>query len=166
MTRPLVYAHRKRAKNIPRRMDGTFNPSQVGKFKAQGRWMLVDEAEHWFPSKAEADRCEQLLELREKGRITDLELQPRFPLTVKGALICTYVADFRYKKIIEGRMPIVITEEVKGVRTKEYIIKRKLMTALFPEIKISELKVPKRGGVARMRYLTGDEVYAIPPTER
>ena len=164
MTRRILALHKLKH---PRRIDGTFKVSQRGKYKAQGRWMLVDEAEHWFPSKAEADRCEQLLELRNRGRITDLELQPRFPMDVKGVRVCTYVADFRYKKIIEGRMGgTVIIEEVKGMLTKEYIIKRKLMAALYPDVRISELKVPKRGGVERMRWLTADEIYTIPPTER
>ncbi len=164
MTRKLPVRHiitstRTKRRVHPRRKDGTFKPSQRGKYKAAGRWL----DDHFFPSKAEADRYEQLKELVRMGRIVELELQPRFPLRVANQLVCTYVADFRYKKIVENRIGwISIVEEVKGMRTREYIIKQKLLHALLPDIRISELKVPRRGGVERMRYLTADEVYAIP----
>ncbi len=50
----------------------------------------------------------------------------RFPLRVNSELICTYVADFCYTE--NGKY---IVEDVKGTRTREYVIKAKLMKALF-----------------------------------
>ena len=41
--------------------------------------------------------------------------------------------------------------------TKDYAIKRKLMQVLYPAIEVVELKVPKKGGVSRYRYLTADQ---------
>lgn len=61
------------------------------------------------------------------GDITDLVVQPRFPLTVNGSLICTYIADFQYKNK-DGK---VIVEDSKGMVTPIYRIKKKLMHAIF-----------------------------------
>lgn len=79
-----------------------------------------------FHSKKEAARYRTLLLLEKAGTIRDIELQPRFRLVVNGELICTYVADFRYRS--GGQ---VIVEDVKGFRTREYVLKRKLMKALL-----------------------------------
>lgn len=48
---------------------------------------------------------------------------------------CSYVADFRYQDARTGELVI---EDTKGVRTKDYIIKRKLMLKEYG-IKISEI---------------------------
>ena len=88
-----------------------------------------------FDSRKEARRYRELLLLQQAGEIRDLECQVRFPLvpatkykdpatgrwkTERGV---TYVADFVYTDKYGGR----VVEDVKGVRTKEYIIKRKLL---------------------------------------
>ncbi len=78
-----------------------------------------------FASKAEAHRYRQLKLLLSAGRITDLEMQKRYPIKVNGQAICTYVADFDY---VEGGKKV--TEDVKGMRTSVYKIKRKLMMAV------------------------------------
>lgn len=83
-----------------------------------------------FDSKKEAQRYAELLFLQRKGEITDLELQRKFELipSLKDALgktverPVTYIADFVY--IQDGKMTV---EDVKGYRTPEYVIKRKLM---------------------------------------
>jgi hypothetical protein len=80
-----------------------------------------------FASKAEAQRFIELSLLQRVGQIADLECQPRFPLVVNGVKVCTYVADFRYSEVATGR---VIIEDVKGVRTREFVIKKKLMAAV------------------------------------
>jgi hypothetical protein len=79
-----------------------------------------------FASKREARRYAQLKLLLASGDIAELELQPRYPLRVGGMLICTYVADFRY---LEGGE--IVTEDVKGVMTPAYRIKKKLMRAIY-----------------------------------
>ena len=93
-----------------------------------------------FDSKKEARRYLQLLDMERNNEITDLERQVKYilipaqrePDTVgkrggikKGKLIereCAYVADFVYNQ--NGRR---VVEDTKGVRTKDYIIKRKLL---------------------------------------
>ena len=82
-----------------------------------------------FDSKREANRYQELLLLERAGQITDLKRQVKFELIpsqkVDGKVVeraCTYVADFAYK--LQGQC---IVEDTKGFKTKDYIIKRKLM---------------------------------------
>jgi hypothetical protein len=67
--------------------------------------------------------------LERAGAIADLQRQVKFELIpsqrVDGKVAerpCTYVADFVYQ---EGGKTVV--EDTKGFKTKDYIIKRKLM---------------------------------------
>ena len=48
---------------------------------------------------------------------------------------CAYIADFKYQDAHTGEL---VVEDTKGVRTKDYIIKRKLMLSVYG-IKISEI---------------------------
>lgn len=85
-----------------------------------------------FQSKREAMRAQELSLMAERGAITDLRYQPRYNLTVNGVKICTYVADFEYEENGER-----IVEDVKGVRTQVYQLKRRLMEACLG-VKIRE----------------------------
>lgn len=82
---------------------------------------------HVFHSQKEARRYTELRGLEAGGVIRDLELQPRFRLEVNGEKICTYVADFAYFDI-ERNAEIV--EDVKGVRTETYKLKKRMMLAI------------------------------------
>lgn len=88
-----------------------------------------------FASRAEARRYGELILLQRIGDITDLEVQPRYPLVVNGHKIATYVADFRYLKAGQ-----TVVEDVKSpaTRTAVYKLKAKLMLALHGVI-ISEI---------------------------
>ncbi|MFA7282159.1 MAG: DUF1064 domain-containing protein [Sterolibacterium sp.] len=81
-----------------------------------------------FASKREAARYGQLKLLEREGEIRNLKLQPRYPLCVGGLLVCTYVADFEYSWAV---LPDTVTEDVKGGKTREFIIKAKLFHALY-----------------------------------
>lgn len=89
-----------------------------------------------FDSKREAARYSELKLLEKAGEITDLELQKRFELVPKqqGERSVVYVADFVYR---DSRSGALVVEDTKGCRTKEYIIKRKLMLYRYG-IKITE----------------------------
>ena len=83
-----------------------------------------------FDSRKEADRWTELKFLERAGEITELQRQPSFVLVPKqvrdGKLVerqLVYKGDFAYT----DRDGNTVVEDVKGVRTKEYIIKRKLM---------------------------------------
>ena len=86
---------------------------------------------HAFASQKERDRYIELKLMQRQGMISDLTLQPRFPLTVAGFKVCTYVADFQYRDLGLDEM---IVEDVKGYKTDVYTIKAKLFRALhgFP----------------------------------
>lgn len=96
-----------------------------------------------YDSKKEANRHAELLLLEKGGAITELRRQVSFLLLpahyehyerygkngkrLKDGRRCveravSYVADFTYMQ--DGKL---VVEDVKGVRTPEYILKRKLM---------------------------------------
>jgi hypothetical protein len=79
-----------------------------------------------FDSKAEARRYQELVLLQRNGDISELEIHPKYKIVVNKRNICTYIADFRYKE--SGKL---ITEDVKGVKTSVYQLKKKLMYACY-----------------------------------
>lgn len=78
-----------------------------------------------FDSQKEAYRFRDLRLMEKAGEITELERQVRFPLRVSGEEICCYIADATYRK--DGKL---VVEDSKGVKTRDYIIKKKLMRAI------------------------------------
>lgn len=87
-----------------------------------------------FHSKREAARYAELRLLEKAGEIKELELQPKFPLYVcrrqNGELIqfAIYQADFRYR---EGKDGVLIVEDVKGVRTQAFSLKKRAFEAQY-----------------------------------
>jgi len=78
-----------------------------------------------FDSQREAKRYGELKLLERAGEISGLQLQPRFPIVINGVKVCTYVADFQY------RTPSgPVTEDVKGMKTPIYNLKKKLVKAV------------------------------------
>ena len=89
-----------------------------------------------FDSKAESVRyCELRMRLKD-GEISDLKLQPKFELVPKSTAEkpVVYIADFTYT---ENEQHIV--EDVKGMKTRDYIIKRKLFKQKYPDIVFREV---------------------------
>lgn len=80
-----------------------------------------------FASKAEARRYASLNQLQTIGEITNLRCQVPFALVVNGVKICDYVADFTYL----DKAGAMVVEDVKGVATPAYKLKKKLMAALY-----------------------------------
>lgn len=88
-----------------------------------------------FDSKREATRYAELKRLQQAGEITALVLQPSFELIPKqrrsdgkAEIRCVYKADFAYTETKAGERVI---EDVKGVKTRDYVIKRKLMLQVY-----------------------------------
>lgn len=106
-----------------------------------------------FDSVKEANRYMELQEMLRSGTIKDLRRQVKYllipvqraPSTVGkrggvkvGAVIereCSYIADFVYTVTDTNQ---VIVEDTKGMRTKDYVIKRKLMLFVYG-IKVKEI---------------------------
>lgn len=83
-----------------------------------------------YRSKREAARHQELLLLQRAGKITGLAREVPFALVPSqrrsdgvAERPCSYICDFLYTTD-DGR---IVVEDAKGVRTKDYIIKRKLM---------------------------------------
>ena len=80
-----------------------------------------------FDSQKEKNRYIGLKQLERLGVIQNLqrqvkyELQPSFKLNGKTIRSITYIADFVY--IQDG---VEVIEDVKGMRTKEYLLKKKM----------------------------------------
>ena len=87
-----------------------------------------------FDSKAELHRWLELKLLERAGQVSDLTRQVKFVLieafTYRGKKIreTAYFADFVYKQ--NGNL---IAEDLKGVCTKEYQIKKKLFLKIYGE---------------------------------
>lgn len=88
---------------------------------------------HVFDSKKEAYRYKELSLLEKSHIISNLKLQPKYLLIPsqrradgKTERAITYIADFEY---LNNKGEKVV-EDVKGVKTTEYKIKRKLMLYL------------------------------------
>ena len=95
-----------------------------------------------FDSRKECRRWKELRLLEDEGHIADLKRQVRFELVpvqrepdrrgpkggvIKGKVIerkVEYIADFVYTDTETGKM---VVEDTKGIKTKDFIIKRKLM---------------------------------------
>lgn len=111
-----------------------------------------------FDSKKEANRYRELKLLEEAGEIRFLRLQVPFELlpaqyaetgeTYKRGEMAgqpkmkcierslTYIADFVYTRTDDGK---TMVEDVKGMKTKEYIIKRKLFRWRYPDYEFREV---------------------------
>ena len=94
--------------------------------KYHNRPVIIDGQR--IPSKREARRWAELQLLERAGAIADLRRQVTFELIPKQKRgdrteqPVKYIADFVYKENGEE-----VVEDAKGFRTREYIIKRKLM---------------------------------------
>jgi hypothetical protein len=111
------------------------NKSRRGKYNANGQ--KIDG--HWFASAAEAKRYVQLKDMQQDDLIEDLVLQPSYPIVHHGKPITTYRADFRYVVLNElKRAEAVVVEDVKGMVTDVYLIKKKLVEAQYG-LKINEI---------------------------
>ena len=104
-----------------------------------------------FDSRKEANRYAELRILEKAGLIQNLQMQVKYVLIPeqrepdtlgarggvhKGRMIekeCAYIADFVYEE--DGK---TVVEDTKGFRTKDYIIKRKLMLKVHG-IRIKEI---------------------------
>jgi len=113
------------------------------KHKYNAKKVIVDGI--MFDSKREARRYKELKMLEKAGKIKNLKLQPVFLLQEgfyrngKAIRQMTYKADFEYVDE-KGRR---VVEDVKGVVTKEYAIKKKLFLKKHIDVLFRELYFKK-----------------------
>ena len=114
-------------------------PPKYGNRKVRADGLVFDSEREW-------QRYTELVLALKSGLITQLQVHPKFELSVNGEKVCDYVADFSYRiyglkgnDLKDGQkltwdgtagFYLFVVEDSKGVRTKDYIIKRKLMKAV------------------------------------
>lgn len=81
-----------------------------------------------YDSKAEANRAMELDVLLKAGAISHLERQVKFPVTINGEKVFTYIADFAYTDTRNGQR---VVEDVKGMRTAIFNLKKKCVEAQY-----------------------------------
>lgn len=123
-----------------RSRDKVKKPSKYGNRRAQS------SDGKWFDSIKERNRYEELLTLEKQGIISHLECQPKFPFVVDGRKVVSrserypngrqlsWTGDFAY---FDGKHRVV--EDAKGFRTKEFILKKAFVEALYPGTRIVEV---------------------------
>lgn len=89
-----------------------------------------------YDSTLEARYAAELDYRLKANEIKEWERQVKFPLVVNNILICTYIIDFVITKN-DGTKEYI---EIKGFETKDWKIKKKLFTALFPGLNYSIIK--------------------------
>lgn len=81
-----------------------------------------------YDSRKEARRAAELELLQGQGLIRNLRRQVTFPLEINGVDLGSYRADFCY---LEPQTCGTVIEDVKGVRTPTYRLKKKLVEAIY-----------------------------------
>ena len=87
---------------------------------------------HTFDSKAEARRYTELKLMQQSGEIKGFRLQPSFTLT--GGI--RYRPDF----IVCGADGSIWVEDVKGMETKDFKLKKKLWATCYPWMELRIIK--------------------------
>ena len=124
---------------------------RAGKYNAKGQHInkTTLEVTHgkdpdrvWFASGAEAERYLQLRALEASGQIRQLRTQRSFPLHWNGVKLGVYRADFEYV-VTAARVhdEYVCVEDVKGMVTDVFDIKKKLLLAQY---KIEVIEIPAK----------------------
>jgi len=107
----------------------TYNPkTKRSRPKYGNKKTVVDGIK--FDSKWESQRYLYLKSLEKADRVKNLELQPKFIISINGQKICTYIADFKYDREDKDGVWEHIVEDAKGVETPEFKLKKKLMKAV------------------------------------
>lgn len=95
-----------------------------------------------FDSIAESRRYKELVLLQRAGKITELQLQPKFLLQEsfrkngKTYRKIEYIADFQYEE--NGK---IVVEDVKGKETEVFKLKRKLFEKKYMGLELRIIKM-------------------------
>ena len=108
--------------------------------KYHSKKVVIDGIE--FDSKKEAERYMQLKLLERAKLIKDLELQksfelqPSFKKNGKTYRKIVYIADFYY---FDNHLDKYVVEDVKGFKTKEYALKKKMFEYVYKDLELIEV---------------------------
>jgi hypothetical protein len=102
-------------------------PVRLGRSKYRAVPTIVDNIR--FHSKKEANRYSELKLLQKAGEISNLALQPSWPLRCGDKTIGKYVGDFAYNP--KEHPWTWVVEDVKGMKTPLYRWKKKHFEAQY-----------------------------------
>lgn len=129
MTKAIRWTPDQLAAHLNRQRHPAPQVEQAPKKQPKYRNQKVEQDGITHDSRKEARRWAELQAMQEAGQISDLRRQVKFELIPsqrradgKAERACSYVADFVYTK--SGAQ---IVADAKGMKTKDYILKRKLM---------------------------------------
>lgn len=111
----------------PTVVDGIQFASKADATKYRNKPTMVDGVR--YASKREAKRHAELKLLERAGSVKGIRRQVRYSLDVNGQFVCHYVADYVYLERIKGGW-VEFCEDVKGYRTPEYRLKKRLMKVI------------------------------------
>ncbi len=125
--------------------------------KFNAKQIYIDDIK--FHSVGESERYKELKYQKYAGLITDFQMQVPLTCKIGDKKICVYICDF----VITLNNGNVIYEDYKGFRTPIYILKKKLVEALYNIEIIEVLKqdIKKIAGtidnskIARRKEATG-----------
>lgn len=124
---------------LPAPGDAVAAPRQRHKFRAAPE----RRDGHFFASRAEAKRYSELMLLWEADVIRAMRLQPRYQLLPKTDIggehlsSIEYVADFAYYEVATRKQ---VVEDVKGVETSMFRLKRNWFLRLYGNLELRVLK--------------------------
>jgi hypothetical protein len=122
-----------------RGLAATARPTKYG-----SRRTYLAAIDRWFASQREANAAAELLIRQQQGEVRGLRFQARYSLDVNDEHVCDYICDFVYEERCPARDTsmgeawVTVVADSKGFRTREYLIKKKLMRACH-SIEIREM---------------------------
>lgn len=121
-----------------------------------------------FDSIGECKRYIDLMYMAKDNIISDLQLQIKYKLNINNVYVCDYIADFKYivknkdtfnyllgKEFVKENETTII-EDFKGKETKEFIIKEKMMFAIYG---IQILKVKRKSKEKKSKKIKTNKTY-------
>lgn len=127
------YREYQRTGKVPEAVTGKATPVSVpkrtNKYNVGPRHLRQLDG-YTFDSIAERKRYELLRAWERGGEVRTLRVHPEWPLVVNGEHVASYEADFTYElHMADGSWQRVV-EDVKGVLTEAYRLKKRLMRAI------------------------------------
>lgn len=94
-----------------------------------------------FDSLAEARRYQELYLMVKSKDITHLQVHSPMRVTINGENLFSYTPDFTY---LDLRTKKTVYEDVKGVITPVFALKKKVIEALDPHVRITVIRMERR----------------------
>jgi hypothetical protein len=99
---------------------------------------------HTHDSRREAKRCDELHAMQAQGLITELQIHPQYWFVIEGKQVkhqngrrVGFKPDFDYYDL---QADTTVVEDVKGMRTPDYVLRSAIFRALYADIDFRETK--------------------------